>query len=151
MLLYVATTVLFVQYLARMRNWQMRPSYFLEKIAEQTAIFWNYAGQKFAQISSYLYFLRLNELVLALGDLISPIWKTLWAGLDFFKGYKNYISNLHYADFIILGSIVLIISLVAIAIFMVGLVPIFETVKDLPILVLVLIGTFVVWLIINTL
>ena len=113
-LIYSFSSLIIWQHIARVYNLKYRPSYFLERGADLCIYFWTKLGELFARLSSYIHYLRLEELAISTRELIEPLWNSLTSFVYFLKGYMNFLNKVPYKTSLYIGSVSIITGLVGV-------------------------------------
>ena len=109
-ILFVSGLVLW-EHAGRVLKSNFKPSIAINSTIEPLQNWFEYIGESFARISSYLHWLKLDELATTLKDLFIPIVKIFTAPVFGIKGYLTYTwKNFNNPYIIYIGSILLIIA-----------------------------------------
>jgi hypothetical protein len=78
-------------------------------IADWSEYIFAQIGMQFARISSFMLYIKFEELFVTLEDLITPIVSIFASPIQFVKGYLDAAHEYQYPIMITVGSIVLIV------------------------------------------
>lgn len=111
MIVTMTFMILFLwEHVARTHSSNMKPSVGITFVADYAKLLFHMIGSQFSRLSSFLTYIKLDELYITAYDLIKPSFELLWSPLQAVKGYWDIAMTYKYPGSIALGSIVLCVS-----------------------------------------
>lgn len=91
-----------IEHVARINNYDAKPSFLINKISIQCEKYWYLAGELVARLCSLSYF---SEFAQTASDLVKPILSLVLSPLQFMSGYFYVVARYKYPILILTASL----------------------------------------------
>ncbi len=100
------------EHICRQNNIQIRPSPYLFMVSNQAQKIFTTVGVYIALVSSFYTYIKVDELLTTLFDLVEPLFKLATSGFYIIKGYTQTADQYRYPIAITLGTATILFAIV---------------------------------------
>lgn len=111
-LLFIPVYILLVEHFGRIYGIQKRPSYFLELLSTYAMDTFNFIGIQIARLSSFMLYLKMDELMITIWNILRPTLYIIISPLNTLNGYVSQALTYEYKSWqIYFGSMIIMTML----------------------------------------